>query len=225
VRRARTIEVVLLRVAVRRAARRCSRRHGADGGEVPVCRAWNGAVVAGGDQTERAAANVPVEGVLGRPVGVNGSAGRPPIPRPPSWRGPLGSGGAAAPARESVADRHRDGWSAPPPSGDGGSYGSWSWSSTRAREHVRSRRVAGWAELANGVDGRGCVGGSHQGPPIPLRQRRDWTPRWRPPRRYAHPGHPTAAVPGESVQSSGRSPATAAPRVATRSSRRTRCRA
>jgi hypothetical protein len=225
VRRARTIEVVLLRVALERTACRCARRHGADGGEVSVCRAWNGAVVADGDQTERAAADVPVEGVLSRPVGVNGSAGCPPIPRPPSQRGPLGSGGAAAPARESVVDRHRDGGSAPPLSGDDGSYGLWSRSSTPSVRGSPEPARRGMSRARNGVDGRGCLDGSHQGPPIPLRQRRDWTPRWRPPGRYAHPGHPTAAVPGKSVQSSGLSLAATAPLVATRSSRRTRCRA
>jgi hypothetical protein len=37
------------------------------------------------------------------------------------------------------------------------------------------------------VVARRCLGGSHPGPPISLRQRRGWAPNWRRARRYAHP--------------------------------------
>lgn len=41
-----------------------------------------------------------------------------------------------------------------------------------------------------------CLGGSHEGPPFPLRQRRDSTPRWRQPARYAHCGYRRPLRPG-----------------------------
>ncbi len=121
-----------------------------------------------------------------RPVGVSGPAGRPRNPKPPSGPTQRGWGGAAAAAPEPIAGRRPGGCSAPPMSVDGGTYESWSRSSTPAAWKGAEPARRGMDGSRNGVDERRCLGGSHQGPPIPLRQRRDWTPRWRQPRPYAH---------------------------------------
>jgi hypothetical protein len=53
----------------------------------------------------------------------------------------------------------------------------WRRSSTpRMGEGAKPARL-GTAGNRNGIDVRQCLGGSHEGPPIPLRQRRDCTPR------------------------------------------------
>jgi hypothetical protein len=130
------------------------------------------------------------------PFGVNGSRDRPRSPRRrsrvgcPRW--------AFAPVRS--AGRQADGGVGGPLSGEGGSYGSWSWSSTpMARDGaMRARRGMGGSRTR--VDAHPCLGGSHAGPPIPLRQRRDWMPRWRQCGPYA-----------ESGPQGGRSPAPRAP--------------
>jgi hypothetical protein len=126
-----------------------------------------------------------------RRVAVSGPAGRPRIPRPPSGPTLRGWGGAASSAPATIAGRRPVGGWAPPLSLDGGSYGSSSRSGTPRRAGTRrSRRVAGRTEQGNGVGAQRCLGGSHLGPPIPLRQRRDSTPRWRRPGPYAHPSRP-----------------------------------
>ena len=129
----------------------------------PSAECENGAVVADGDVSERAAADVPVDqGAQSRPVGISGPAGRPQSPKPRSGPSRPGWGGAAAPAPVPIAGRHPVGWEAPPLSVEGGSYGWWSRSSTPpARESAEpARRRPG--RTRNGVDARRCLGGSHR---------------------------------------------------------------
>lgn len=118
---------------------------------------------------------------------VNGPAGRPRSPRPPSVPSPRGTGGAAA-APVRIAGRTVVGWRPPPLSGDGGACGSWSRSSTGTAHESAEPTGRGMDGARISVEACRFLGGPHEGPPIPLRQRRDSDAEVASARHYAHRG-------------------------------------